>query len=81
MSVGESRYFLPEQLNALIDIVDGLAQTAPFTVRDFRDAAEIGRNTAIEVLEHLDARGYTRRAGDARSVVGDRARVLPQVVN
>ena len=81
VAVSETRFYLPAKLTELLDIVDELAKRAPFSVRDFRDAAEIGRNSAIEVLEYLDARGYTRRGTDTRTVVGDRARALPQMVN
>ena len=47
----------------------------PFTVRQYRDAAAIGRNVAIELLEYFDSRGFTRRNGDTRTVVGDLTRV------
>ncbi len=78
VAVSDTRYYLPDELGDLVAIVDELAARAPFTVRDFRDAAEIGRNSAIEVLEYLDSKGYTRRNANTRTVVGDRARVLPQ---
>ena len=35
----------------------------------YKDSSGIGRNLTIEVLEHLDAIGVTRRVGDARIVV------------
>ena len=47
-----------------------------FTVRQFRDASGMGRNVVIEVLEHFDRKGFTRREGDARRVVGDPGQVL-----
>lgn len=75
--VSDSRVYLPDQLGALLDVLEDLVRQGPFTVRQFRDAAGIGRNTAIEVLEYLDGRGYTRRNGDTRQLVGDRSRVLP----
>ena len=40
---------------------------------DFRDAAGIGRNIAIDVLEYFDAKRLTRRQGETRAVVGDPA--------
>ena len=40
-------------------------------MRDFRDATGVGRNVVIEVLEHFDAAGFTKRVGDTRRVVGD----------
>ena len=73
--VSANRYFLPARLGELADIAIALAAKAPFTVRAFRDAAGVGRNIAIEVLEHFDANGFTRRQGDTRRVVGERDRV------
>ena len=32
-------------------------------MRQFRDASGMGRNVVIEVLEHFDRKGFTRRAG------------------
>jgi selenocysteine-specific elongation factor len=74
--VSDTRYYLPDPLSALVQVVDGLSNEGPFTVREFRDAADIGRNVAIEVLEYLDSRGYTKRQGDVRTVVGDPSRVM-----
>ncbi|MDQ8035075.1 MAG: SelB C-terminal domain-containing protein, partial [Bordetella sp.] len=33
--------------------------------RDFRDAVQLGRKRAIQILEFFDRVGYTRRVGDA----------------
>jgi selenocysteine-specific elongation factor len=74
--VSETRYYLPAPLSSLVQVVDALSSKGPFTVRQFRDAADIGRNVAIEVLEYLDGRGYTKRQGDVRTVVGDPSRVM-----
>ena len=73
--VSANRYYLPAQLLALADVAQRLNAAGAFTVRQFRDAAGIGRNVAIEVLEHFDAKGFTRRQGDTRQVAGDRAGV------
>ena len=73
--ISANRYYLPAQLLALADVAQRLNAAGAFTVRQFRDAAGIGRNVAIEVLEHFDAKGFTRREGDTRHVVGDRAGV------
>lgn len=70
--ISPNRYYLPAQLLALADVALRLNATGAFTVRQFRDAAGIGRNVAIEVLEHFDAKGFTRREGDNRQVAGDR---------
>ena len=39
---------------------------AGFAVTDFRDAAGIGRNLAVQILEYFDRAGLTRRAGNER---------------
>ena len=67
--ISAKRYYLPTHLETLADHVVTLANQAPFTVRQFRDAAGIGRNVAIEVLEFFDRKGFTRRSGDTRSVL------------
>ena len=35
----------------------------------FRDAAEIGRNLAVQVLEYFDKRGLTARKDNARRLL------------
>ena len=47
-----------------------LAADGPFEVKHFRDATGIGRNVAIDVLEHFDSKGFTRRQGNARIISG-----------
>ncbi len=74
--ISDTRYYLPEHLERLAVLAEALNKEAPFTVRQYRDAAEIGRNVAIEVLEHFDRVGFTRRDADVRRVIGDRARIL-----
>ena len=74
--VSDNRYYLPDRLLELADRAVDLDRLAPFTVREFRDAAGVGRNVVIEVLEHFDAKGFTRRQGDARRVVGQRESVV-----
>lgn len=70
--ISDNRYYLPHRLLALAEVAVELADDGPFTVRQFRDASGVGRNVVIEVLEHFDAKGFTRRQGDARRVVGGR---------
>ena len=72
--VSPNRYFLNARLRAMADIALDLPEN--FTVRQFRDASGMGRNVVIEVLEHFDRKGFTRRAGDSRRVVGDPGRVI-----
>jgi selenocysteine-specific elongation factor len=73
VAVSESRLFTREQVERCTAIALALAQRRPagFTVRDFRDESGIGRNLVVELLEFFDARGFTRRYGDLRKVVGE----------
>ncbi len=73
--ISPTRYYLPERLLELADLAADLHRAGPFTVRQFRDATGVGRNVVIEVLEHFDAKGFTRRQGDTRTVVGTRTTV------
>lgn len=72
--VSPNRYFLNTRLRAMADVAFDLPES--FTVRQFRDASGMGRNVVIEVLEHFDRKGFTRRQGDTRRVVSDPAQVL-----
>ena len=69
VQVSAKRFYWPERLKRIASYATDLAGRGPFTVRNFRDATGIGRNIAIEVLEHFDGRGFTRRTGDTRLVV------------
>ena len=73
--VSDKRYFLPERLGELAEAAARLAAAGPFSARQFRDATGVGRNIVIDVLEHFDGVGFTRRQGDTRQVVGDKALV------
>ena len=66
--VSPNRFYLPARLKELAGIAKRLQRDGPFTVRRFRDASGVGRNVVIEVLEHFDRQGFTRREGDLRSV-------------
>ncbi len=76
--VGDHRVLLPDQLETFVAIALRLAESQPsgFDARQFRDAAGIGRNLAIDVLEYFDRCGFTRRYADVRRIVGD-----PSTVN
>ena len=71
--VSDNRYFLPERLRELAALATDLASAGPFTARQFRDASGVGRNIVIDVLEHFDSIGFTRRQGDTRWVVGEQS--------
>ncbi len=73
--VSPTRYYLPSRLLELADAAMDIERNGPFTVRQFRDATGVGRNVVIEVLEHFDAKGFTRRQGDTRQIVGERSAV------
>ncbi|WP_029422631.1 selenocysteine-specific translation elongation factor [Alicyclobacillus macrosporangiidus] len=45
-------------------------ERGPFTVGQARDLLGCGRRMAVALLEHLDARGQTRRDGDSRVFLG-----------
>ncbi len=63
MPVAPNRFFLPKTLGALADVARGLAGASPdgsFDAASYRDAAGIGRNLTIDVLEFLDRAGVTR---------------------
>jgi selenocysteine-specific elongation factor len=71
IEIANHRFYLPDQLQSIATKVKELAHGSSFTVRQFRDATGIGRNVAIEILEHFDRRGFTRRDDNERSVLRD----------
>ena len=73
VKLADNRYFLPETVDELLQVVRQVADAHPdghITPIAFRDASGIGRNLAIAVLEHLDTKGITRRHGDYRVLTG-----------
>ncbi|MBX3706825.1 MAG: selenocysteine-specific translation elongation factor [Pseudomonadales bacterium] len=74
--VGDKRAYLPDAVRRLAQVAAALGATGPFTANAYRDATGIGRNLAIELLEYFDRRGFTRRNGDTRTVVGDADRLF-----
>lgn len=64
--VAENRFFPPAALADLGAVAVGLGA---FDARTYKEAAGIGRNLTIEVLEYFDTVGLTRREGDLRRVV------------
>ena len=77
--ISPNRYYLPQRLAELAGAATRLDAKGPFSVRQFRDSTGVGRNVVIEVLEHFDAAGYTRRQGDNRNVVGSWAECSPRM--
>ncbi len=72
--VAGNRYFHPRAVARLAGIAEQVAAEngGELGVKQYRDAAGIGRNLTIEVLEYFDALGLTRRLGDSRRIIGDR---------
>ncbi|MEX0963124.1 MAG: selenocysteine-specific translation elongation factor [Pseudohongiellaceae bacterium] len=72
IKVAENRYYLPETIMTLAGFTEHLVQAADdgegFSVIQFRDASQIGRNLCIEILEYFDSVGFTRRDGNSRFV-------------
>jgi selenocysteine-specific elongation factor len=75
VQVNDKRIYLPRHLAELAQTAEALSQRGPFSVAEYRDAAAVGRNVAIDVLEYFDARGFTRRQGETRTVTGERSRL------
>ena len=77
--VADNRYFHPGALASLALVAVDLAKEdsdGRFDAATFRDRSGIGRNLTIQVLEHFDAVGLTRRLGDRRIVVGSPAEIF-----
>lgn len=72
IKVAENRYYLPETIMTLAGFTERLIEESSedegFSVIQFRDASEIGRNLCIEILEYFDSVGFTRRDGNSRFV-------------
>jgi selenocysteine-specific elongation factor len=72
LHIGKNRFLMPEALRELGEIAEGLALQVDggrITAAAFRGESGIGRNLAIEVLEHFDKAGFTKRTGDTRSIL------------
>lgn len=70
--VVKNRFFLPETVAELRQLAENLAAQQDdglFSASQYRDVTGIGRNLAIEVLEHFDSTGFTRRQGDKRRLL------------
>ena len=66
----KNRVFLSEDLKELEMLLKEVADSSrEIAVGDYRDAAKIGRNLAIEILEYFDRRGITKRFGQTRRLM------------
>ena len=71
VQVSDNRFFPAAQIDALMQLardLDDASKGEGFLATAFRDGTELGRNLAIEVLEHFDQTGFTVRKGDRRHV-------------
>jgi len=67
--IERNRWLTPGQIAAFVEAAARTAATAGeegFSAADFRDAAGIGRNLAIDLLEFFDRSGITQRRGNQR---------------
>jgi selenocysteine-specific elongation factor len=74
LRVAENRFYHPSALLKLALVaqaLDAASDSAGFEARAFRDATEVGRNLAIDILEYFDRQGYTRRIKQTRRVIAD----------
>ena len=68
LRVADGVYLLPDAEERAVELLAALAQ--PFTASQARQALDTTRRVAIPLLEHLDARGRTRRLdGSSREVI------------
>ncbi len=67
-----NRYFLLEGISQLEQYVyetSRLNADGKFTVKEYRDMTQIGRNLCIEILEYFDIKRITQRIGDQRITI------------
>ena len=78
LHIGKNRFLMPDAVRELGEIAESMALTIEggmITAGAFRGESGIGRNLAIEVLEHFDKVGFTKRTGDARSILKPAAQI------
>jgi selenocysteine-specific elongation factor len=71
VQVAKNRFFLPQTLQALMQIARDTAAAAPegrFDAASFRDRSGVGRNLSIQLLEFFDRVGFTRYANEWRVI-------------
>jgi len=70
-AVAKNRFYPPATMRDMGRLTERLAAKSEdgiFSVADFRDATDIGRNVAIQVLEYFDRSGFTQRIGEGRKI-------------
>ena len=80
VAVAANRYFLTETMHAFAKatVAANISSDGMMKIAEFRSFTGLGRNQAIEVLEHFDRIGFTRRAGNARVVLKTVSEAFPQ---
>ena len=71
IKVSDKRYFLPTTIRDFAQIAEKLDAEhngRGFTVKQYRDQSEIGRNAVIEILEYFDRAGLTFRQDQIRKI-------------
>ncbi|MEN9628523.1 MAG: hypothetical protein RJA10_1750, partial [Pseudomonadota bacterium] len=71
VQVAKNRFFLPEAMGGLVQVLRDTAAAAPdgrFDAASFRDRSGVGRNLTIQLLEFFDRRGLTRFAHERRTL-------------
>jgi selenocysteine-specific elongation factor len=71
VQVARNRYFLPETVDALMQVARDTAAAASdgrFEAASFRDRSGVGRNLSIQLLEFFDRIGFTRYARERRTI-------------
>jgi selenocysteine-specific elongation factor len=65
--LSEDVLFLPQTCAAMVERVrEHIQQNGSITVAQVRDLFDTSRKYALALLEHLDAKGVTKRVGDER---------------
>jgi selenocysteine-specific elongation factor len=66
-------FYAPHTIQQLAAIARevGASAGAEVTAAKFRDATQLGRKRAIQVLEYFDRVGLLRRVGDVHRIRGD----------
>lgn len=74
VQVAKNRFFLPETLQALVQVARETAASDPggrFDAASFRNRSGVGRNLSIQLLEFFDRCRITRFAAGRRAIVAD----------
>ena len=64
-------FYPPHTIHRLAAIARGLGASGDVTAAAFRDATQLGRKRAIQVLEYFDRVGLLRRTGDVHRLRSD----------